>query len=78
MMVIEVLGMGCPKCKKTEEVVRRVVEEDGIDALVTHITDLSQISARGAMLTPAVCIDGKIVSEGKVPSPDDVRRWLKG
>ncbi|MDD4337995.1 MAG: thioredoxin family protein, partial [Firmicutes bacterium] len=55
-MKIEVLGTGCPKCRKTEEMIRTIVEELGVDAEVVHIYKLDQIADRGVMMTPAIIV----------------------
>ncbi len=75
-MKIEVLGTGCPKCKKLEELVRKVCEENSIDCEIEKVTDISKIMAAGVMLTPAMAIDGKVVLSGKVPSPDELKKLL--
>jgi len=77
-MKIEVLGKGCPKCRATENAISKVVKEEGIEAEVIKITDMDEIISRGVMMTPAVFVDGKLVSSGKVPSREDIRKWLNG
>ncbi|NLD22204.1 MAG: thioredoxin family protein, partial [Bacteroidales bacterium] len=57
-MKIEVLGPGCAKCKATYDVVKRVVEENGIDALIVKIDDMEAIINAGIMTTPAVKVNG--------------------
>ncbi len=76
-MKIEVLGPGCPKCKKTEEVLRQAVRETKADVELTHVTDIATISERGVFMTPAVIIEDEIVSEGKVPTEEQAREWLR-
>ncbi|ANQ53671.1 redox-active disulfide protein 2 [Thermosipho sp. 1063] len=77
-MKIEIFGSGCPKCKQTEKVVKMVVNEKGLDAVVEKVQDINEIVSRGIFATPAVAIDGKIVISGKVPTVDEVREFLKG
>jgi len=79
-MKIEILGTGCPKCKATEKVVRKVVEELGKDVEVVKIEDLQEIVNRGVMMTPAVIVDGEIKIVGHIPSVKkivEIRRWKK-
>ncbi len=76
-MKIEILGTGCPKCKATEKLVRKIVEETGKDAEVVKVEDLQQIVDRGVMMTPAVVIDGDVKIVGHVPSADEIRKLLK-
>ncbi len=74
---IEILGTGCPKCKATEKVVRKVVEELGKDIKVIKVEDLQEIVNRGVMMTPAVVVDGEIKIVGHVPSADEIKKLLK-
>jgi small redox-active disulfide protein 2 len=76
-MKIEILGTGCPKCKKTEKIVHEVVKETGSNAEVVKIEDLQQIINRGVMMTPAVIVDGDVKIVGHVPSKDEIRNILK-
>ena len=76
-MKIEILGTGCPKCKKTEKVVKKVVEELGKDAEVVKVEDLQEIVNRGVMMTPAVVIDGEVKIVGHIPSVDEIKKLLK-
>jgi small redox-active disulfide protein 2 len=76
-MKIEILGSGCPKCKATEEIVKKVVKRLGIKAEVSHLYDMNKIIEYGVMMTPAVAIDGKIKIEGKVPREDDIEKIIK-
>ncbi len=76
MHVIEVLGTGCPKCRATLENVERAVAELGIACEIVKVTDLSAIIARGVMMTPAVVVDGRIISSGRVPSVAEVKQYL--
>jgi small redox-active disulfide protein 2 len=76
-MKIEILGTGCPKCKATEEIVKKVVKKLGIKAEVGHVYDMDKIMDYGVMMTPAVAIDGKIKIEGKVPAENEVEKIIK-
>ena len=81
-MIIEVCGPGCPRCQATENNVVKALKELGgelgDEAQVIKIKDIKQISARGVIMTPAVLIDGVKVCEGRIPSPEEVRRWIGG
>jgi small redox-active disulfide protein 2 len=76
-MKIEILGTGCPKCKATEKVVRKVVEELGKDIEVVKVEDLQEIVNRGVMMTPAVAVDGEVKIVGHVPSIDEIKKLFK-
>ena len=77
MKVIEVLGPGCNKCRKLHATVLEVVGEHfPEDFTVRHITDLDQITSYGPLLTPALVLDGRVVSAGRVLLRDEVQRLL--
>ena len=74
---VAVLGPGCHKCRKLHATVLEVVGESFPTAFtVTHITDLDQITAYGPILTPALVVDGRVVSAGRVLLRDEVQRLL--
>ena len=76
-MKIEIFGVGCPKCKKTEKIVRKAVSEIGISADIEKVEDMAEIMSRGVILTPAIFIDNVKKIEGKVPSVDDIKKILQ-
>jgi len=76
-MKIEILGTGCPKCKATEKVVRKVVEELGKNVEIEKVTDAQEIVNRGVMITPAVVFDGEVKIVGHVPSIDEIKKLLQ-
>ena len=76
-MDIKVLGPGCPKCQKTESIVKEAVAESGVDGNVEKITDVMQIAQYGVFGTPAVIVDGDVKCVGKIPKKEDVISWIK-
>lgn len=74
---IKVLGPGCAKCHQAEEAVKTAVAESGVAAEVEKITDTMTIAEYGVFATPAVVVDGKVKSVGKIPSKDDIKSWLE-
>lgn len=76
-MKIEILGPGCSKCKATEKIVKKAVEELGVQAEVVKVEDLQDIIDRGVMLTPAVIVDGEVKIEGRKPTVDEVKKIIK-
>jgi small redox-active disulfide protein 2 len=76
-MKIEILGTGCPKCKATEKIVKKVVDELGKDVEVVKVEDLQEIVNRGVMMTPAVVVDGEVKIIGHVPSAEEIKKLLK-
>jgi len=75
-MKIQVLGTGCPKCKKLAENAEAAARALGVDYELEKVTDIAQILAFGVMMTPALVVDGKVKLVGKVPSPDDIKALL--
>ena len=76
-MKIEVLGTGCAKCRATEKVVKKAVEELGIQAEIVKVEDLQEIINRGVMMTPAVIIDGEVKIVGHTPTVEEIKKILK-
>lgn len=74
---IKVLGSGCAKCNALEAAVKEALTGLGMDTAIDHVTDFSQIAAYGVMTTPALVIDGKAVSCGKVLSAEEIKALLK-
>lgn len=76
-MKIEVLGMGCPKCRKTKENIKIALAELGREAELAEVKNLKEIAGYGVMMTPAVVIDGEVKLSGKVPSVEAVKSLLE-
>ncbi|MDD4475218.1 MAG: thioredoxin family protein [Eubacteriales bacterium] len=74
---VKVLGSGCAKCNALETATKAALEQLGMDATIDHVTDFSQIAAYGVMTTPALVVDGKVVSYGKVLKTDEVIKLLQ-
>ena len=75
-MKIEILGMGCPKCKMLYENAKKAVSETGVQAEVLKVEDMDKITNYGVMMTPALVIDGQVKTAGKIPSAEDIKKWL--
>ena len=75
-MNIKVLGGGCCKCENLLGAVKEAVAEKGIDAEIEYITDMSKIMEYGIMSTPALMIDNKVVSMGRVLKAKEVVKFL--
>jgi len=76
-MKIELFGMGCPRCIGAEENLRKALEELSIDAHVEKVTGTKALRARGVTSPPAIVVDGRIVTQGTIPTVDEVKRLLK-
>ena len=77
-MKIEILGVGCPKCKQLTANAEAVVKEMNIQAEISKVTDIDKITGYGVMMTPALAIDGKVVSVGKVLNKEEIKNILAG
>ncbi len=75
-MKIEILGTGCPKCKKLYDNVNEAVAKAGINAEVVKVEDIMQITEYGVMTTPALVIDGVVKSAGKLLSLEQIENFL--
>jgi len=76
-MKIEILGSGCPKCKQLEENARKALEEAGKKAEVVKVTEIDKIIGYGVMSTPAIVIDGEVKAYGRIPTAEEIKKWLK-
>ena len=74
---VKVLGSGCAKCNALEQAVREALEELGMETAIDHVTDFAQIAAYGVMTTPALVVDGKVVSYGKVLKKDEAKALIQ-
>ena len=75
-MKIKVLGSGCAKCRLFLEATEQAVAELGVDASVTKVGDILKIMEYNILRTPALVIDGDVVSEGKSLSKNEVKDLL--
>lgn len=74
---VKVLGSGCAKCNELEANTVAALQQLGMDTAIDHVTDFTRIAAYGVMTTPALVVDGKVVSYGKVLKTDEVAAILK-
>ena len=75
-MRIEILGMGCPKCKKLYENAQAAIKEANLQAEVVKVEDIQKITDYGLMSTPAIAIDGEVKAAGRIPAPDEIKKWI--
>ncbi|SPF43650.1 conserved hypothetical protein [Syntrophobacter sp. SbD1] len=73
---IKVLGTGCNQCHALTQMIMEVLTEINLPAGVDHVTDIKEIARYGVMGSPALLINGKVVSVGNVPPRDRVKKWL--
>ena len=74
---VKVLGAGCAKCNELERSTKEALAELGMDTAIDHVTDFTRIAAYGVMSTPALVVDGRVVSFGKVLKKDEVIKLLQ-
>jgi len=73
---IQILGAGCPKCKKLAENAEAAAKQLGIEYELEKVTQINDIMKMGVMITPALAIDGTVKVSGKVASPEDIKKML--
>jgi small redox-active disulfide protein 2 len=76
MKKIQILGTGCPKCKKLAENAKAAAKQLGIEYEIQKITDINEITKFGVMMTPALAVDGRVKIVGKVASPEEIEDML--
>jgi small redox-active disulfide protein 2 len=77
MKKIQILGTGCPKCKKLAENAEAAAKELGIEYQIEKVTNINNIMTFGVMVTPALVVDGKLIVAGKVPAIEQLKEILK-
>ena len=76
MKKIQILGTGCPKCKKLAENAELAAQAAGIEYELEKVTDINEIMKFGVMMTPALAVDGEVKVVGKVPAPEAIKDML--
>lgn len=76
MKRVQILGTGCPKCKKLAENAEAAARELGLECEVEKVTDIEAIMAFNVMMTPALAVDGEVKAVGRVPSKDEIKEIL--
>ena len=77
MVEIKILGTGCPKCKRLEQLAREAAAKVGVDATFTKVTDIQQIMTYPIVGTPGLVINGEVKSSGRIPQVEEVVAWMK-
>ena len=78
MHKIEILGMGCAKCNKLEELAKQAADELGLQYELEKVRDMDRIMNYGVMITPALVVDGEVKVAGKLPSLEEIKRMIGG
>lgn len=78
MKKLQVLGPGCPNCRKLAEMVEVVAGELGLEFELEKVTEIDRITGFGVMMTPALVVDGEVKVSGRVPSVAEIRVMIGG
>ncbi|MDI6813800.1 MAG: thioredoxin family protein [Desulfitobacteriaceae bacterium] len=73
---MQILGTGCPKCKKLAEVTEEAARDLGIEFKIEKVTEVKEIMKFGVMMTPALAVDGEVKVVGKIPSVDEIKKMI--
>jgi len=76
MKKIQILGTGCAKCQKLAENAKQAADELGLDYELEKVTAINDIMKFGIMSTPGLALDGKVLSQGKLLTPADIKKLL--
>jgi len=77
MKKLQILGTGCPKCKKLAEVTEQAAKDAGIEYELVKVTDIDDILKFGVMMTPALAVDGEVKVIGRIPKSEEIRMMIK-
>ncbi len=76
MKKLQILGTGCPKCKKLAELTEQAARELGLEYELVKVTEINDIMDFGVMMTPALAVNGKVKVAGKIPSVEEIKSWI--
>ncbi|BAI60748.1 conserved hypothetical protein [Methanocella paludicola SANAE] len=76
-MKVQIYGTGCAKCNMLEKAAKQAIKEMGVNAEVVKVNDINQIVEAGILATPGFAVEGEVKSMGRVPSNDEIKKWIK-
>jgi len=76
MKKIQILGTGCAKCEKLTELAKQAADSLNIQYELEKVTDIQKIVEFGVMMTPALAVNGEVKFSGKVPSVEEIKKYL--
>lgn len=76
-MEIRILGPGCPRCHEVEKRTLNVLAQLGVAAAVQKVSDIKKIMEYNIIATPGLLINGKVKASGRIPSQDEIKRWIQ-
>lgn len=77
-MEVKILGIGCPKCQRLEQLAREAAAEAGLQVTITKVTDMQSIMQYPILNTPGLVVDEEVKSSGRLPRKEEIIAWLKG
>ena len=77
MISVKVLGTGCPKCKRLEQLAYDAAAEADLDVNIEKVTDIEAITSYPILGTPGLVVNEKVVSSGRLPRKSEIIAWLK-
>ena len=77
MKKLQILGTGCPKCKKLTELAEQAAKELGIEYEIEKVTDMNDIMTFGIMMTPGLAVDDEVKVAGKIPDIEEIKKMLE-
>lgn len=77
MLTIRIVGSGCKNCENLYQLCKNVAAENNLDADIQKITDKDQFTELGVWVTPALMVNGQILSQGKIPTKSTLINWLE-
>lgn len=77
MKKLQILGTGCPKCKKLLELTEQAAIELGIEYEIEKVTDINDIMRFGILMTPGLAVDGEVKVTGKIPNAEEIKKMLE-
>lgn len=77
MLEIKIIGKGCANCIKIENLCKEIVSERGWQAKIEKVTDINEFSKYGVFITPGIVVNGKLLSQGKIPLKSTLEQWLE-
>ncbi len=76
MKKLQILGTGCPKCKKLTELTEQAAKELGLEYEIVKVTDIDEIMDFGVMMTPGLAVDGELKLSGRLPNVEEIKKIL--
>ena len=76
-MEIKILGIGCPKCQRLENLAREAANDLGVEATFTKVKEMGAIVGYDIISTPALVIDGGVKSSGRIPRKQEIAAWIR-